>query len=170
MKFFYVLLAALVAVANARSPADLELIQEGTPADVMNEDPAVESKEAAIAADAPAAAAPAAAAAPKAAPKEEAAAAPAAAAAAAPAAAAPAAADAPKAADAPSTASDVHDPKAAVAAPFWAKHPADDKLVPLFRYYNSALRDHFYTLEYNTLENGKNGTIACPPVHCRRRR
>jgi hypothetical protein len=40
---------------------------------------------------------------------------------------------------------------------FWADHPADSRLQPVFRYWNPALQDHFYTMNYNLLEAGKNG-------------
>eukprot|EP00163_Fabomonas_tropica_P020417 TRINITY_DN3607_c0_g1_i2.p1 TRINITY_DN3607_c0_g1~~TRINITY_DN3607_c0_g1_i2.p1 ORF type:complete len:958 (+),score=374.42 TRINITY_DN3607_c0_g1_i2:382-3255(+) len=40
---------------------------------------------------------------------------------------------------------------------FWAPHPADKRLVPVFRYWNPALRDHFYTTNYDLLGNGKHG-------------
>jgi hypothetical protein len=42
---------------------------------------------------------------------------------------------------------------------FWDKHPADDKLVPLFRYWNSAIRDHFYTVDFGVFGGGRESWV-----------
>ena len=36
-------------------------------------------------------------------------------------------------------------------------HPHDANLVPMFRYWNPRLRDHYYTLNFDVLGNGKHG-------------